>query len=913
MKQEIYDYICQITSKYPDTSLEKFSAQSISAHMRLNRSTVSSYLNQGCREGKLVKIKQYPVLFFSKKVLSDLGIQASQEEYDTLDELFVSPQKNTSVLDNIIGANRSLREAIDQIKTAVLYPDKGLPVLLIGSSGSGKTFLASKVYEFAKEEKVIPGDAPFISYNCAQYYSNPELLSSLLFGHTKGAFTGADETKAGLFEKADGGVLFLDEVHRLSEEGQEKLFTFMDTGEFSPVGDNSIKYRSNVRLVFATTENIYSSFLPTFLRRIPVIVSLPKFQNRPQVERLQLIDSFFIRESNILNREVQVSDKLLEFLINADLEGNVGKIKNIIKYACGNAYVHQKDQEIISVRLLDIPKEYIEKIQMVRFKNLREDSEKRRYLPHEETQVYLTTREEQLMTNFYKLLYVDFKKVRKRELDSKDFIERSQKNAVILMDEFMFNGSYEKQDNLYSMLTHQVRQTFEYMSDTHGFNHDGNLIVALANYLYVNSNKTLPKEELSEYTLQEELNEYFSDILGTSYWYSKQLLTKLSQQLDQEVELNNVIFIALYFQSLEFSNIKTEIKGLVLAHGYSTASSLANVANRMLKKNVFQAYDMPIDITLDQIEKLLISYLNDNLLETGLVLLVDMGSLNQLGKRLEKRLTCPLLIIDHVSTPLVLEVGQLILQEQSLQKIDMAIEENLHIQKQLILPQLEKTKAILTCCYTGIGSAIQIQEILQECLRQSASECMIIPYDYKKLVQNKTYETPFQMYDVLMIVGTENPQIPNIPYIGLDQLINGEKIEEFITILQQYFTINEKDIHNEVLFNFSISKIVQNLTILDGTKLLRFVQKAIDSVQSLMDMELNNSQLFLLYLHCSCMVERILRKEGIDEQVDIEEYIQNFGHELELIHRAFSNLENEYKIEIPIYELRLIHEIILGE
>ncbi len=66
--------------------------------------------------------------------------------------------------------------------------------------------------------------------------SNPELLSSALFGYTKGAFTGASQEHTGLLEKADGGVLFLDEVHRLSEEGQEKLFTFMDTGEFSPMG-----------------------------------------------------------------------------------------------------------------------------------------------------------------------------------------------------------------------------------------------------------------------------------------------------------------------------------------------------------------------------------------------------------------------------------------------------------------------------------------------------------------------------------------------------------------------------------------------------------------------------------------------------------------------------------------------------
>ena len=90
--------------------------------------------------------------------------------------------------------------------------------------------MASKIYAYALEEHVLQPKSPYIAYNCAQYFNNPELLSAALFGYTKGAFTGANEHHSGLLEKADGGILFLDEVHRLSEEGQEKLFTFMDTG-----------------------------------------------------------------------------------------------------------------------------------------------------------------------------------------------------------------------------------------------------------------------------------------------------------------------------------------------------------------------------------------------------------------------------------------------------------------------------------------------------------------------------------------------------------------------------------------------------------------------------------------------------------------------------------------------------------
>ena len=122
----------------------------------------------------------------------------------------------------MIGANGSLREAVDQIKQQ--YFILGMVYLFFYRAiAVQENIFSRKIYEYAVAEKVIPKDAPFISYNCAQYFNNPELLSSALFGHVKGAFTGAEKEHIGLIEKADNGVLFLDEVHRLSDEGQEKL------------------------------------------------------------------------------------------------------------------------------------------------------------------------------------------------------------------------------------------------------------------------------------------------------------------------------------------------------------------------------------------------------------------------------------------------------------------------------------------------------------------------------------------------------------------------------------------------------------------------------------------------------------------------------------------------------------------
>ena len=225
MNQKVEVYIKKLTQNYANHDKADFSASVISEKVGLNRSTISSYLNQGLKEGILVKVKGYPVSFLHIAALAEAGIIVKSSEYESWEELFILEKQNA--LETVIGAKGSLKEAVDQVKTAILYPDNGLPILLSGSSGSGKTFLAEKIHEYAISEKVIPKEAPFIAYNCAQYFNNPELLSSALFGHVKGAFTGAEKDHVGLIEKANTGILFLDEVHRLSDEGQEKLFTFM--------------------------------------------------------------------------------------------------------------------------------------------------------------------------------------------------------------------------------------------------------------------------------------------------------------------------------------------------------------------------------------------------------------------------------------------------------------------------------------------------------------------------------------------------------------------------------------------------------------------------------------------------------------------------------------------------------------
>lgn len=173
-----------------------------------------------------------------------------------------------------IGNNASLFPAIEQAKAAVFYPPNGMNMLILGETSVGKSLFAELMYQYAKAIGKLPAQAPFVIFNCADYANNPQLLLAQLFGCKKGAYTGADEDKVGLLEKANHGVLFLDEVHRLPPEGQEIFFTFIDKRIFRRLGETQVERTASVRIFSATTEEPDSSLLHTFNRRFPMVIYL---------------------------------------------------------------------------------------------------------------------------------------------------------------------------------------------------------------------------------------------------------------------------------------------------------------------------------------------------------------------------------------------------------------------------------------------------------------------------------------------------------------------------------------------------------------------------------------------------------------------------------------------------------------
>lgn len=198
------------------------------------------------------------------------------------------------------------------------------PLLLTGESGTGKSLLAQIVHELTQEK-----DAPFIALNCSQF--NESTLTSEIFGHVKGSFTGATKDKEGLLKKADGGTLFLDEIHSLSAAAQQKLLTTLETGVFYPLGSER-PTKSSFKLISATCENLNhliaeKEFREDLYYRIKTfLIEIPPLRERK--EDVILNFKHFLEQKE---RRIIIDHEAKYHLENYSWPGNSREIRDLVE------------------------------------------------------------------------------------------------------------------------------------------------------------------------------------------------------------------------------------------------------------------------------------------------------------------------------------------------------------------------------------------------------------------------------------------------------------------------------------------------------------------------------------------------------------------------------------------------------
>lgn len=233
---------------------------------------------------------------------------------------------HTYSFDSVLGDSKVLKDAVS---LAQKVSGTDVPVLLTGETGTGKEVFAQAIHYNSKRAK-----QNFVAVNCSSF--SKELLESEMFGHKAGSFTGALKDKKGLFEEADNGTIFLDEIGEMAFELQAKLLRILETGEYIKIGDTK-PTRVNVRVVAATNRNLPEEitagrFREDLFYRLSVFqIHLPPLRERAGDVRIlakAFVKDFSVRLARPLT---EITPAFLEALEQQPWKGNIRELRNVIE------------------------------------------------------------------------------------------------------------------------------------------------------------------------------------------------------------------------------------------------------------------------------------------------------------------------------------------------------------------------------------------------------------------------------------------------------------------------------------------------------------------------------------------------------------------------------------------------------
>lgn len=889
---KIFEYILQnidehkLTEMLANHRLCGITASDIEAEFHINRANASAYLNKLVSRKLLIKIDSRPVHFFPADLVRSFISKSDFKSTYTIDEFFAAavpisePGHAADAFDGLIGHGASLKTQIEKAKAAIIYPPNGLHTLLIGESGTGKTLFAHTMYNFGLEIlKKKKKDFPFVEFNCSDYYHNPQLLMSHLFGHIKGAFTGAVSDSPGLVEQANGGILFLDEIHRLPPEGQELLFYLMDTGCYRKLGESSNMRRASLRIIGATTENPRNVLLKTFTRRIPLTITLPPYREKEVEEKLAIIEHIFVREASATLKSYVVNTRIVKALCAYPFTENIGQLSSEIKVLCARSYLNNtssQEELMVSFDLLSPAiKDYY-------YQNV---SGKALSFPSR-----------------YETKYTIFSADSKPCHSNKYYDEETYRNLMQRIDTYSSMGYSSQQMNE------------ELSSDIQSY---------CDNILKRYYNQNLHKEELYK-VVGEDVVDFATDaaqetfaglglevnqknILVLSFHFkfllermaSRKSITEkeistLKQTASKEIEAARLIvsrfenhfglhisrdeeYLVAFILSNMHNTSYQERPGLIIvAHGASTASSIANVCNRLMECNLVKAVDVPLEQNIPDTYQNVLREVMTSSPSKGALLLVDMGSLTTFDEKLTLETGIPVRAIPNVTTLMALDITRTLLSRDA--NIN-TVYNSYMINKPTELPCNKpdvKEPAILTMCASGLGTSIAFQAMIeQELHEQNILGIQVLAVSLSDMNnRSPEYQAICSKFRLLACVG--NMEVPmDIPFFHISSLISPMGKQYFIDFLmnavkQAAHPSSPKQ--PETVQEECLKFLSENVMYLNPSASVQYSEQFLSAL-NLPQISENRALHLTLLLHLGFMLERCIcdKKVVFDQE---EEYIK---------------------------------------
>ncbi len=919
-EQEVFDYIYSvITKEYLENSIQKkeifgITAKDIADHFNTYRSTVSTLLNTAVKNGLFIKIETRPVLFVPVDIVKrELHVPLNQSVYtpeEIRDLFFKKEQEGTDSFSIMIGYDGSQSLQIKQAQSAILYPPKGLHTLITGESGTGKTLFAHTMYDYGRKIKgMSEKEYPFVEFNCADYYHNPQLLLSQLFGHIRGAFTGADQETEGLVEKANHGILFLDEIHRLPPEGQELLFYLMDTGQYRKMGEANTIRKADILIIGATTENPKDVLLKTFKRRIPLTINLPPLRERPLQEKLKIMEHLFSKEAILTQRTYIIDADIIKAVSLYDFTENIGQLASEIKILCARSFLESKTKEFGEIK---VPYVFLSD-------NIREAYKKYRKIGYTFTDNYENynydlvitpsneithVKENVLNEEAYCSLLDEIRNYSRQGLTSDEVAIRISSAVSSYYDEIL-NSMYFKtvnKDELYKIIEPRIVDfSLEVMKEIQNrlsvkITEQSILVLAFHLKFLIDRLRKIKLTESSSVPVKtgdtivddmiDKIESKFSLRLPTD---EKKFFQLLIKNITSDIVPDNSSKAALY----------------ILAHG-NTASSIAEVCNRLLHTDFVKAFDMPLTQDVNQSYQLFVEEIESLHLKKGVMILADMGSLLDFGHKLTRDTGIPTHTIPNVSTAIALDFAHIMLNRN--EHIDLTYNE--YLIKNRFEPAFassEKEPAIISACSSGQGTSIAFKNMIIEILKEnSLGYIHVFALSNEELQKkNEAYQEIMDNYNLVAVIGNVHIDV-DAPFFHISELVTDDKKENFIKFLNKTGVSEQKTKHKKTdqSAEEAAGFLAQHVMYVNPLAVQKVATEFLEGLFDDLEYEEKNraSTGFSLIIHIGFMIERIIANKTIifDHKIP---YLDNNKEIFQKIRSHIKSIEEAFEIEISDDEI----------
>ena len=899
-KKEVLRYVQSKTHAQGQQTLTQTTAYEVSKELNISRALASQYLNELTKEGAVIKINSRPVYFLDRKTLEEAhGVSLSFNSYLSISELkqaLAKGNKGKHDFEKLIGSSSGLSYEVEQCKAAVKYPPRGLPILITGQNGTGKGFLASLTFEYAQNNGILTSKSTFQRFCCSEYEDAQQALDALF-----GLEGSADPHESqGALRRADGGILYLSDVQFLGREAQDKLAQLLDTGGYNTADQTEAMRESSARLILSSCEEPETHLSKRLLRRLPVVIHMPALSDRPVEEREQLILRFFCQESERMKKEIFISNRVFDTLLQYEFPANIEQLKNCIQSSCANALVQQEaQQDELLIYLYHLP-EYL----MVTARVDGRYSDEQRSMMN--VRSFGKDTIAQTVGQYYDSILSEYDAYCSNHCDQDTLLRKLTQIFNDYSDYLVFSKRFA---NAKIDAIERVMETvFGVMSDKYYLQLPGHFNYVFSRCLYLQMRLNAPD--------QDERVAGCLNLLLRLFPKEALLAEEISRMIEQslDVSINGFSQLLLVLGLRQYSqDVRMDaIRGIIICHGYSTASSIADVVNRLTGSRVFEAIDMPIDISVQEIAVRFKKYVNYVPGPKYVILLVDMGSLEDMNILLSGQTDLNLGIINNVSTRLALDVGCKIQNHTPMREI-LETACSGHVSTYKLMERQKKKAAVLFVSEAGVSVARKMAELFYNSLPRQI-EVEFLGYDYLSLKHAEELAELKGKYDILFVSGTANPELKDVVFIPMEDIISFREIERINRMLSLY--MQEDDLqafHQRLLKNFSLQNVVQNLTILNADKVLDLVNIGLDQMQKMMRRKFSAQTIIGLNIHVSCLIERLVTKTPIETYTDQAAFEQEQKEFIEMVRKAFREVSTHYKVEFPISEIAYIYDYIIHD